>query len=109
LVTIKGTVPGSTGPVSDTANPILIKMIDICDPPTSLTASDLTDQVVTITDANHPDYTPANFVTIVPADCPYTYTWATTDLSNELGSAISRVGDTFSFFYGDELDEQTES
>jgi len=70
-ITIKGEVNDS-GNSQDTT--FTLTLVDVCDPPTSVTAATLIDQVYTVTDTTHPDFTHAAFAT-VPAYCPVTYAY----------------------------------
>jgi len=85
---------------------VVLTVLDPCDPPISLTAAALTDQVYTITDTEHPDYTHPDY-TIVPPFCPFRYTYSTTTILSTGDSAITRADKTFSFFYDQPISDYT--
>ena len=84
-----------------------LTLVDVCDPPTSITAPALTDQSYTITDIAYPDYTHPSW-TVVPNYCPVKYVYSTTNLPDN-SSAITRSDETFSFRYDDPIDYENDS
>ena len=82
---------------------IYMTLEDSCNPPASISnPPGLQDQVYTLTEPNHPQYTPIDFQA-VPSYCPivYEYSWTPLkDANNVDDSAVSGSGDkTFDFFY----------
>ena len=78
-------------------------LVDPCDPPTSVTAVVLTDQVYTITENNATPYTHPVF-TIDPISCPFAYSYDLGKITNVAdASAVTRVDNTFSFDYSQDL------
>ena len=76
---------------------------DPCDPPV-LSPATLTNQVYTVTDPAHSDYTHADF-TVSPSYCPFNYSYSTTTILDSGDSAITRTDKTFAFFYDKEISD----
>ena len=101
------TIAGSSDTQTKNRN-FVLTLNDPCDPPDSVTAPDLTDQVYTMGDSaasyTHPDFT------VSPTICPIAYEYSVT-LLNENESAIDVSGQQFSFYYdeslGDHVGRQT--
>ena len=96
VVTIKGTTTDSG---DETTSTMTITIVDVCNPPQSITAPGYADQdyILTTSPAN---YVPADF-TIVPSYCPFSTAATITDLSpNTLPSPTSSAAnDEWAFFY----------
>jgi len=80
-----------------------MKLEDSCNPPASITnPTGLTDQTYMLTDPNHPQYTPADFV-VSPSYCDIKYEVTVTPFKNfddADTSAVQPSGDkTFDFEY----------
>jgi len=82
---------------------LTVTLVDPCDPPTSVTAAALTDQVYTITDTNATPYTHSDY-TADPSYCPLVYSYSIGDITSvSVPSAVTRVDKTFSFGYSQDL------
>jgi len=57
-----------------------VTLIDPCGPPNSITTSAFTDQQITVTQNDYPDYTHPAFVSD-PAYCPITLTYNIADIT----------------------------
>jgi len=80
-------------------------LLDPCNPPDSVSAPGLENQVYTISDAFATPYTHSQF-TVVPDVCELRYVYSETKFIDNDGleaNAISRTDETFSFFYDDDL------
>ena len=89
---------------SDTSQ-YCFELVDPCNPPDSVTAPTLVDQAYTISDPTATPYTHPAFV-ISPDYCEIRLNYEETkftDDGGDLQTAITRVDDTFSFFYGADL------
>ena len=96
VVTIKGTTTDSGDEVTST---MTITIVDVCNPPQSITAPGLADQDYILTTS--PDnYAPSDF-TIDPSYCPFNTASTITDLSpNTLPSPTSSAADDeWALFY----------
>jgi hypothetical protein len=101
IVTIEGKADKSS-PTQSWESTFTFTLVDPCDPPTSITAAVLTDQVYTITDEGA-KYTHPDFV-ISPEYCPFMYSYAISEITNVAGeSAITRADKTFLFSYSQSL------
>jgi len=96
VVTIAGTTTDSGDVETST---MTITIVDVCNPPQSITAPGYTDQdyILTTTPAN---YAPADF-TIVPSYCPFSTAFTITDLSPDTlpSPTSSDTDDEWAFFY----------
>ena len=108
FITITGTAVNSNTQVTTV---LQLTLLDPCDPPNSLVAPALMNQVYTLTDPNAPSYTVGAF-TIEPAYCEFTLTYSITTLTsvvaNAPDSAITQTGNVFDFFYNNELPDMSQ-
>ena len=88
VVTVEGSGDSSDPPKKQEST-YTFTLVDPCDPPTSVTAAALTDQVYTITDDAATPYTHPVF-TIDPSYCPFVYSYSIGDITNvSVPSAIT--------------------
>ena len=82
IITIRGTTVKADTPLTDTTT-FVLRLIDPCDPPTSITAPNpgFQDQDYILYDVPAKTYTHPDFV-IVPAACPFITTYSYTTLSD---------------------------
>jgi hypothetical protein len=106
-VTVEGEVDNSV-PIQRLESSYTLSLLDPCDPPTSITAATLFNQVYTITD-DDATYTHPIF-TVDPSYCPLYYSYTIGDITNISGeSAITLVDKTFFFDYSLDLEPLGES
>jgi len=108
FITITGTAVNSNTQVTTV---LQLTLLDPCDPPNSLVAPALMNQVYTLTDPNAPSYMIGDF-TIEPAYCEFTVTYNITPLTlvyqGAPTTAITQSGNVFDFFYNSELPDMSQ-
>ena len=80
-VTITGTAIKSINEIKETAT-FTLNILDPCDPPTSLSKAEFSDQEYTLTDDDAVKYTHSSF-TISPLYCKFRYDYDISDLIDE--------------------------
>ena len=87
---------------------MVFTLVDPCDPPTSMTGEDLTNQVYTITDDVATPYLHPDF-DVEPSYCPLIYSYTKTPLDDGDSALGLPTSDdkTFTFYYDKNLDPLT--